>query len=159
MAEAAISSVGHIALVTRDFGRLAAFYREVFDAHDPYGRSAGDDARGLGFIAIGDAAVLHVFEQPTGPLGGVTDGDDAPFARGRIDHFSLEAADLDAFSTLRERLIDRGASDGSVTDFGPLVSVFYADPDGFQCELSLTKPERWDPPFETQEPARPAARG
>ena len=150
-----ISRVAHIALVTRDLQRLAAFYREVFDAHDPYGRSPADVARGLGFIAIGDAVVLHVFERPAGALGGVAEEDrDAPLARGRIDHFSLEASDTEAFAAIRERLVAADASDGAVVDFGPLISVFFVDPDGSQGEVSLTKPDGWEAPFETQPPGR-----
>ncbi len=123
-------------------------------AVDPYGRTAGDRAGGLGFIAIGEAIVLHVFERPGGSLGGVDDElARRPLARGRIDHFSLEAADLDGFLVIRDRLLAREASDGSVTDFGPLVSLFFTDPDGFQGEVSLTKTPGWDPPFDV-EPAR-----
>lgn len=141
-------SIGHIALVTRDLERLAAFYADVFGA-DTGERSAHDRQAGLGFIRIGDSTALHVFERRDGPLGGVPDGQGGrAFGRGRIDHFSLEAADLTAFVAVRERLVALGASDGTVTDFGPLVSLFFTDPDGFLMELSLTKPPDWDPPFD-----------
>jgi catechol 2,3-dioxygenase-like lactoylglutathione lyase family enzyme len=148
-----VSRVAHIALASRDLERLTAFYADVFDAHDPYGRSPGDRSRGLGFIAIGEATVLHVFEQRDGPLGGLEQGvADRPLARGRLDHVSLEAADPEAFTVIRDRLMACGASDGAVIDFGPLVSVFFLDPDGFQGEVSLTRPPGWQPPFDTVSP-------
>jgi len=148
-----IRGVEHVALVTRDLERLSAFYEDVFEAEIGE-RSEVDRRLGLGFIRVG-ATVLHVFERPDGPLGGVPDerAVDA-FARGRIDHFNLAAVDLDAFVAARERLVELGATDGTVVDFGPLVSVFFADPDGFHVELSLTKTPDWDPPFETVSPGR-----
>ncbi len=101
----------------------------------------------MGFIRVGDST-LHAFEVPDGPLGGVdAEQGGHAFRRGRIDHFSLEAADVEAFAAVRDRLVARGASDGAVTDFGPLVSLFFTDPDGFMLELSLTKPPGWEPPF------------
>lgn len=140
--------------MTRSIERLAEFYADVFGARAPYERSASDRERGLGFIAVGDATVLHVFERPEGALGGVEEQSAGePLGRGRIDHFSLEAADLAAFTQIRERLLSRGATDGTVTDFGPLVSVFFVDPDGFQGELSLTKPADWKAPFDTEPPS------
>jgi catechol 2,3-dioxygenase-like lactoylglutathione lyase family enzyme len=148
-----IRGVGHVALVTRDLERLSAFYRDVFAAETSE-RSEVDRRLGLGFIQVG-ATSLHVFERPDGPLGGVSDerATDA-FSRGRIDHFSLEAADLDTFVAGRDRLVELGATDGTVVDFGPIVSVFFADPDGFHIELSLTKTPDWDPPFEAATPGR-----
>ena len=41
------------------------------------------------------------------------------FERGRLDHFGLQATSLEAFELIRERLLDRGAADQFVTDFGP----------------------------------------
>ncbi len=149
-----LRTIGHIALVTRDLERLTAFYADVFGADSPYERSAGDERGGLGFIRVGDCA-LHVFERPDGPLGGVEDAQGGtPFARGRIDHFSLEAASVAEFVDARERLVALGASSGEVVDFGPLVSVFFTDPDGYQLELSLTKPPVWEQPFPTVAPQR-----
>jgi catechol 2,3-dioxygenase-like lactoylglutathione lyase family enzyme len=138
--------------VTRDLDRLAAFYGEVFGA--ALGERSERDLRaGLGFISIGDAAALHVFERHEDALGGVPDAlAMEPFRRGRIDHFSLAAADLAGFAEARDRLIAVGASDGTVVDFGPLVSVFFIDPDGYGVELSLAKTPEWDPPFEVVQP-------
>ncbi len=148
---------GHVALVTADFERLSAFYADVFGAETPE-RSETDRRLGLGFILVGGAAI-HAFERRDEPPGG-TDlaAGMTPFARGRIDHVSLEAADLEAFVTVRERLIERGVTDGTPVDFGPLVSLFFQDPDGFGLELSVTKTADWTPPFEVRPPGPRGAR-
>lgn len=60
--------------------------------------------------------------------------------RGRLDHLALRAGSLEAFDTIRDRLLARGAADGFVTDFGPVFSVFFRDPDGLECEVSVADP-------------------
>ena len=60
---------------------------------------------------------------------------------GRLDHLALEAASIDAFETARDRLVARGASDGFVTDFGPVLSLFFRDPDGLEAEVCVTNPD------------------
>jgi hypothetical protein len=42
---------------------------------------------------------------------------------------------------IRQRLGDRGAADDFVTDFGPVLSVFFSDPDGLECEVCVTNPD------------------
>ena len=61
------------------------------------------------------------------------------WGRGRIDHFGLHAASPDAFDTIRTRLMNEGASDGTINDFGSAHSVFFRDPDGLEGEVLLTK--------------------
>jgi catechol 2,3-dioxygenase-like lactoylglutathione lyase family enzyme len=63
------------------------------------------------------------------------------FARGRIDHVGLQAASLEAFEKIRDRLMTRGAADEFVTDFGPILSVFFRDPDGLEGEVCVTNPD------------------
>lgn len=142
-----LRGIGHVALVTRDLDRFTRFYAEALGA-PALERSERDRRLGLGFVRVGDAVLLHVFERPEGGLGGVADDElPQPFRRGPVDHISLEAAGPEAFSDARRRLVALGATDGDVVDFGPLVSLFFVDPDGRQLELSLTKPPGWDPPF------------
>ena len=85
----------------------------------------GNDAVRLSIIRIGPCAELNVFQ-----IEGNTEADrQVPmFGRGRLDHFALQAASLEAFETIRERLIARGAADSFVTDFGPVLSLFFRDP-------------------------------
>jgi catechol 2,3-dioxygenase-like lactoylglutathione lyase family enzyme len=61
------------------------------------------------------------------------------WGRGRIDHFGLQAASKDAFDEIRRRLIDAGACDGTVNDFGSAFSIFFRDPDGLEGEVLLAK--------------------
>ena len=35
----------------------------------------------------------------------------------------------------------RGATDGFVTDFGPILSLFFRDPDGLECEVCVENPD------------------
>ena len=61
------------------------------------------------------------------------------WGRGRIDHVGLQAASEEAFATIRQRLIDAGASDGTVNDFGSARSMFFRDPDGLEGEVLLSR--------------------
>jgi hypothetical protein len=63
------------------------------------------------------------------------------FGRGRIDHLAVHAASLQAFETIRDRLMERGAADDFVTDFGPILSAFFRDPDGLECEVCVENPD------------------
>ncbi len=132
-----LDGVNHVAILTSDTERLVAFYQDVFDATVSGQMAAGEGAV-LTFIDIGPFAELNVFE--------VQDNSEAKrqtpmFGRGRIDHLGLQAASLDAFDTIRERLIERGATDGFVTDFGRILSLFFRDPDGLEGEVCVPNPQ------------------
>ena len=78
------------------------------------------------------------------------------FERGRIDHMGLQAASLEAFEEIRRRLIARGAADEFVTDFGPILSLFFRDPDGLEGEVCVPNPDAV--PGVANPPGTPAAR-
>lgn len=131
-----LDGVNHVAILTNDTDRLHAFYREVFDASVSYDVTHDDGMR-LSFVDIGPSTELNVFEvagnseaQRQSPM----------FGRGRIDHLGLQAASSEAFDMIRARLMARGASDGFVTDFGPVVSLFFRDPDGLEAEVCVQNP-------------------
>jgi len=63
------------------------------------------------------------------------------FGRGRIDHLALQATSIEAFEVIRERLMARRAADDFVTDFGPILSIFFRDPDGLECEVCVENPD------------------
>ena len=63
------------------------------------------------------------------------------FGRGRLDHIGLHAASLDDFDEIRSRLTAAGATDGTVTDFGRKLSLFFRDPDRMECEVLVANPE------------------
>jgi catechol 2,3-dioxygenase-like lactoylglutathione lyase family enzyme len=148
-----LNGVNHVALLTHDTDQLVAFYREVFDAEIGAHLEEFDGAVQLTFIRIGPTAELNVFQ-----IEGNTEADrQAPmFGRGRIDHLGLQAASLGAFDQIRDRLIARGASDYFVTDFGPVLSVFFRDPDGLEGEVCVQNPDAV--PGVHNPPGTPAAR-
>ena len=131
-----LKGLNHVATITHDTARLVGFYREVFEAEvlrDGLEFPDGEGPR-LTIIKIGDWSELNVFQ-----IEGNTEADrQTPmFGRGRIDHLALQAASLESFDTIRDRLRDRGAADDFVTDFGPMLSIFFRDPDGLECEVCV----------------------
>ena len=145
-----LNGVNHVAILTADAERLHAFYREVFDATVGYEQDTPDGFQ-LSFVDVGPYSQLNVFE-----IQGNTEAErQVPmFGRGRIDHMGLEAASMEAFDTIRNRLMDRGSTDGFVTDFGPVLSLFFTDPDGLEGEVCVTNPA--GAPGVTHPPGTPA---
>jgi len=145
----------HVATLTNDAARLHAFYEEIFEAEvvRDAPESEGQDAVRLSIIQIGPSAELNVFQ-----IEGNTEADrQVPmFGRGRIDHFALQAGSLSDFETIRGRLMARGACDSFVTDFGPVLSLFFRDPDGLEGEVCVDNPDAV--PGVTHPPGTPAAR-
>lgn len=126
-----LSGIHHVATITRDMNRLLAFYGDVFDAHPIFDLVApGIDFRHVG-VDLGHG-FLHAWEVPEERTGTFPH---EMFARGRTDHFALYAPNEEALETLRLRLVDAGACDGSVTDFGSVLSVWFVDPDGMELEV------------------------
>jgi len=78
------------------------------------------------------------------------------FGRGRLDHMALQAASLEAFDEIRRRLMERGSTDGFVTDFGPILSLFFTDPDGLEAEVCVDNPDAQPGVFNP--PGTPSAR-
>ncbi|MEA2827542.1 MAG: hypothetical protein QOG43_1981, partial [Actinomycetota bacterium] len=91
----------------------------------------------LSFVDIGPHTQFTVFEVAG---NGEADRQTPMYGRGRIDHLGLQAASLDAFHTIRDRLMAAGATDGFVTNFGPVLSVFFRDPDGMEGEVCVANP-------------------
>jgi catechol 2,3-dioxygenase-like lactoylglutathione lyase family enzyme len=128
-----LDGVNHIALISNDVERLGQFYAEVFDAEVGDTHSHGQDGHEtMTVIRIGPHTELNVFV-----IDGNTEADrQRPmWGRGRIDHLGLQAASVEAFDTIRQRLIAAGAGDGAVNDFGPVQSTFFRDPDGLEGEV------------------------
>jgi catechol 2,3-dioxygenase-like lactoylglutathione lyase family enzyme len=147
-----LNGINHVAVLTNDTARLHTFYREVFDATVSLDSEVSPGVR-LSFIDIGPNSELNVFH-----IDGNTEAQrQTPmFGRGRIDHLGLQAASFDAFEEIRRRLIACGASDGFVTDFGPVLSTFFRDPDGLEGEVCVANPDAQPGVFNP--PGTPAAR-
>lgn len=131
-----LSGINHVAVLTGDTDRLVAFYDEVFAATSTTLQQA--DGFRVTAIWLGDTAELNVFEIAG---NGEHDRQVPMFGRGRLDHMALQAASLSSFDEIRSRLLDRGATDGFVTDFGHMLSLFFRDPDGLECEVCVPNPD------------------
>lgn len=146
-----LDGVNHVAILTNDTERLHRFYADMFDATVSSDAEVGPGIR-LSFVDIGPHSELNVFQ--------IADNDEAArqtpmFGRGRIDHLGMHAASKEAFDTIRSRLMACGATDGFVTDFGPILSLFFTDPDGLEGEVCVENPDRQPGVFHP--PGTPAA--
>lgn len=136
--DALLAGVNHIAVLTADMDQFIRFYQEVFDAKvvmdNP--NHAGNEGERMVIMSIGGQSELNVFEVP-----GNTQADvQTPmFGRGRLDHFGLNASNRETFEQVRQRLMKVGASDGTISDFGLKLSVFFRDPDGLEAEVLWNK--------------------
>ena len=132
-----IDGINHVAVLTADTDRLTRFYGEMFGATVDHTEVPKDGFK-LTLLKIGTTAELNVFELD----GNGEAAKQVPmFGRGRLDHLGLQARSLEDFETIRDRLIARGASDGFVTDFGPILSLFFTDPDGLEAEVCVGNPD------------------
>jgi len=158
-----LAGINHVALLTNDSDRLHGFYRDVFDAEIAYDgeEPAGGDGPGpaggrgprFSVIRVGPFSELNVFQFEGNHEA---DRQTPMFGRGRLDHMAVHAVSIDAFETIRDRLIARGSCDSFVTDFGPVLSLFFRDPDGLEGEVCVTNPDAEPGVFKG--PGTPAAR-
>ena len=148
-----LDGLNHVAVMTSDSERLHAFYRDVFEATVTHDQKVGPGMR-LSFVDIGPHTQLNVFEIDDN--ASANDKHQPMFGRGRLDHMAVHATSLDAFELIRDRLIACGATDGFVTDFGPVLSLFFIDPDGLECEVCIDNPDMV--PGVSNPPGTPAAR-
>jgi catechol 2,3-dioxygenase-like lactoylglutathione lyase family enzyme len=147
-----LSGINHVAVLTQDTERFHAFYGDVFGATvfaDQTISEGGQEGR-LSFVTIGPHTQFNVFEVPVG-----TPDHTPMFGRGPIDHIGLQAESPEAFDEIRRRLIERGSTDGFVTDFGVAISLFFIDPDGLEGEVVLDTPGTG--PADLKPPGTPAA--
>jgi catechol 2,3-dioxygenase-like lactoylglutathione lyase family enzyme len=129
-----LNDIHHLTFVTRDMDRLIAFYAAVFDA--PVIADMAEEGLRHVFIQVGPHTTLHAFQIP----GVEPPGPQPMFERGRLDHFSLQAASEEAFRELYRRAVAAGACDGEVTDMVALIQFSFDDPDGARHEVSWNKP-------------------
>jgi len=127
----------HVAILTNNTERFHAFYRDVFDAEVIMDREEFPGAR-LSVVHVGPTSEFNVFQ--------IADNHEVEhqvpmFGRGRLDHLALRAAGMEAFLEIRRRLMNRGAADDFVTDFGPVLSMFFRDPDGLEAEVVVANPD------------------
>lgn len=131
-----LDGFNHLAVLTSDTERFVRFYSEVFDAQVLASQNMPEGR--LTFVQIGPHSEFNLFEVE----GNAEARRQTPmFGRGRLDHFGVQAASIENFEEIRQRLRDRGAADDFVTDFGPVLSLFFRDPDGLECEVCVPNPD------------------
>jgi catechol 2,3-dioxygenase-like lactoylglutathione lyase family enzyme len=133
-----LNGVNHVAILTADMDRFIRFYQEAFDARvlsdDP--EHMGREGERMVIMSIGGPSDFNVFQVPGNTEASVQT---PMFGRGRLDHFGLNASSREALEEVRQRLMRLGASDGTITDFGKQLSVFFRDPDGLEAEVVWIK--------------------
>jgi catechol 2,3-dioxygenase-like lactoylglutathione lyase family enzyme len=125
-------SLNHIAVLTADLDRFVEFYTSVFELELAFTESTPVFRHAI--LRIGADSWLHpaqVFGNEHGTAS------PAMFQRGHLDHLALSADSPAAFIALRDRLVDRGATDGTLEDLGAFHSLWFVDPDGMRGELTL----------------------
>ncbi len=128
------SGVSHVAMITADLDRYRDFYEHVIGLDTALVLGAGCELGRHAVLFAGDT-VLHVFEvegyDPSAHGIGST-----MFERGRLDHLGFTVPDESALEAVRDRLVAVGASSGDINPLGPILSVRYEDPDGFEGEIN-----------------------
>ena len=127
------SGCHHVTIVTEDMDRFIAFYCSMFDAEPTLDMDEGPLRHAM--IDLGAGFSLHPFEFKEGSPQGT--GAPEQFGRGHIDHLAIQFDDRAAFETVRRRLVDAGATDGRLADFGVVHVVEFTDPDGMICEIAM----------------------
>lgn len=131
-----LTGFDHVAVLTADLEAFVAFYEDVFDAEAE--ARLREDGLQMVVLRIAPGSEINVFQ---------VEGNDEStrqvpmFGRGRLDHFAFRAASIETFDVLRDRLIARGCTDGFVTDFGHVLSVFFRDPEGLEAEVCVGNPD------------------
>lgn len=125
------SGIHHVAVVTSDLDRLIDFYVSVFEAEVIEDMDEGALRHAL--IDLGGGTALHPFYLGSNPHALAQS---PMFNRGHVDHVALKVDDPAHLETLRQRLVEIGASDGQITDFGNVRTVTFVDPDGWEGEVA-----------------------
>lgn len=128
-----VSRIHHIATAASDLDATVAFYDEVFGLTPNPGFPMESPVGRIAFYSIGGVE-MQIVEAPVDPAPTETP---AILLQSnlRLDHFTLAVDSQEAFDTIRERLVERGASDGTLTPFGDASLLAYSDPDGHRMEV------------------------
>lgn len=126
-----VAGLNHVAIVTADLDRIAAFYTQAFgatrvDVPVPPG------ADGAAIVRLGPTAGIAFVQAAGHPHAA---GSTAEMGRGHVDHVALEAGSAAALAEVRQRLIECAATDGAIRDYGSMLCVSFTDPDGMGSEI------------------------
>ncbi len=126
------SGFNHVATLTTDLDRFAAFYAQVFDAQVTFRMDATADHPRMFIIDLGGGAALNVFEAPANEIIGERRRQGG---RGAIDHFGIAVDSLATLERVKERLVAAGADIGEIQQLGGDWSLFFRDVDGMELEV------------------------
>jgi catechol 2,3-dioxygenase-like lactoylglutathione lyase family enzyme len=128
------TGINHVAIITEDIDRFAGFYTEVFEARVVFEETNPQFRHAI--LAVGGTSVLHPVQTADNPHSRASS---SMLDRGHLDHLALDVPSWEAFEQLRARLVERGASDGALTDLGPKLSFWFVDPDGMHVEVDWVR--------------------
>ena len=132
-----LAGVNHIAVMTADLDRFIEFYTAVFDLDVVFEETTPAFRHAI--IRTGPNSWLHPAEMENSRFA--TASADM-FQRGHLDHLALTASSPEAFEAINNRLVRRGASDGTIDDLGAFHSAWFQDPDGMRGEVVLILDDR-----------------
>jgi catechol 2,3-dioxygenase-like lactoylglutathione lyase family enzyme len=134
--------VSHVAVVTADLDGFRAFYEDTIGLETMLVLAAGPGHARQAVLVAGDV-LLHAFEVPgyDPAAHGIAA---AMFERGRLDHLGFTVVDEAALQVMRDRLLEVGASSGDIRRLGPMLSLRFRDPEGFEGEVNCLDPT-YDP--------------
>lgn len=123
----------HVATLTTDLDRFAAFYGDVFGAVVTFTMEQEGDHPRMFILDMGGGSALNVFEVPEEAMIGERR---QIGGRGAIDHFGIAVADRVALEEVRDRLVAAGADIGEIQMLGgDTWSLFFRDVDGMELEV------------------------
>jgi catechol 2,3-dioxygenase-like lactoylglutathione lyase family enzyme len=126
------SGFNHVATLTTDLDRFAAWYGEVFGAVVTYTMDATADHPRMFILDMGGGGALNVFEVSAEEIIGDRRRQSG---RGAIDHFGLAVDSLAELEATKARLVAAGADIGEIQRLGRDWSLFFRDVDGMELEV------------------------
>jgi catechol 2,3-dioxygenase-like lactoylglutathione lyase family enzyme len=126
------SGFNHVATLTTDLDRFAAWYGRVFGAEVTLVIEKSDDHPRMFIFDMGGGGALNVFEVGEDEIVG-----DRRLANGRgaIDHFGIAVDSLETLELVKGRLVEVGADIGEIQRLGHDWSLFFRDVDGMELEV------------------------
>ena len=127
------SGFNHVATLTTDLDRFAAWFGEVFGAEVTFSMEAEGDHPRMFIVDLGGGSALNVFEVTEDQLI----GDRRRIGgRGAIDHFGIAVPELATLEDVKARLEAAGADLGEIQNLGgDTWSLFFRDVDGMELEV------------------------
>jgi catechol 2,3-dioxygenase-like lactoylglutathione lyase family enzyme len=127
------SGFNHIGTLTTDMDLTVGFYEQAFDAVVVGEVPKADDHPWMKIVDVGGGSMLNVFEVDAADIIGERRRQGG---RGAVDHFALAVPDRATLEKVAQRMKDAGAQEvGEIQQLGPLLSLFFRDPDGMELEV------------------------